>query len=238
MPAATGSQAGGQPRRRKARTAPGRPPGAPGSEAAILDAARTLFLEAGYDGVNLERIAAAAGLSRQTLYNRFGSKEALFRAMLARHWALLTEAPFMQAPREILGDKAPEAVLADLSRTILAFIEERRQVDFTRLVIAESRRLPWIAEDFYRLGKAPLMQALAACLDEMHGRGQIDCPDPVFAAHQFLGLLQEFVFWPKVMAIGAGTALLPAPERAVAETVRMFLCRYGRPAAAPPARRA
>ncbi len=235
MPAATGSSpargrsgspdsAGG---RRRSRAAPGRPPGAAGSEEAILDAARALFLQAGYDGVNLERLAAHAGLSRQTLYNRFGSKEAIFRAMLARHWARLTDAPFMRAPREAVGEKAPAAVLEDLAGIILRFIEDRRQVDFTRLVIAESHRLPWIAEEFYRLGKAPLVQALATCIDEMARRGQIDCPDTALAAHQFLGLLQEFVFWPKVMAIGAGNARLPPPERAVAESVRMFLCRYG-----------
>lgn len=231
MPAATEES----PSRRRAKPAPGRPTGAAASEEAILDAARTLFLQAGYDGVNLERIAAHAGLSRQTLYNRFGSKDAIFRAMLARHWALLTDAPFMRAPREAVGDKAPAAVLEDLSRTILRFIEERRQVAFTRLVIAESRRLPWIAEEFYRLGKAPLMRALSACLDEMVRRGQIDCPDTGLAAHQFLGLLQEFVFWPKVMATGAGASHLPPPDRAVAESVRMFLCRYerGRRVSAP-----
>ncbi|MFC3229641.1 TetR/AcrR family transcriptional regulator [Marinibaculum pumilum] len=237
MPAAKAIAAGGRKtgRQRAVRRKAGRPAGTVVPEATILDAARSLFLQAGYDGVNLERIAAAAGLSRQTLYNRFGSKEALFRAMLARHWALLTDTPLVQSPRDIVGDRPPDAVLADLSRTILEFIDERRQVDFTRLVIAESRHLPWIAEEFYRLGKAPLMQALAACLDEMHRRRQIDCPDPGFAAHQFLGLLQEFVFWPKVMAIGAGTARLPGPERAVAESVRMFLCRYGHAAACPPA---
>ena len=99
MPAATGSQAGGQPRRRKARTAPGRPPGAPVSEAAILDAARTLFLEAGYDGVNLERIAAAAGLSRQTLYNRFGSKEKKLKATLKFSAAFKTKVSWCQRRR-------------------------------------------------------------------------------------------------------------------------------------------
>ena len=41
------------------------------SEDAILAAARTLFLDAGYDGVNLDRVAEAAGVSRQTVYNRF-----------------------------------------------------------------------------------------------------------------------------------------------------------------------
>ncbi|MFD0455557.1 TetR/AcrR family transcriptional regulator [Streptomyces violaceoruber] len=57
------------------------------SEQKILAAAKELFLADRYDGVNLERIAARAGVSRQTVYNRFGSKETVFREMVRHHWS-------------------------------------------------------------------------------------------------------------------------------------------------------
>jgi len=50
----------------------------------ILDAANALMLERGYQGVGLTAVAAAAHVSRQTVYDRFGSKAGLLRAMTAR----------------------------------------------------------------------------------------------------------------------------------------------------------
>ena len=50
----------------------------------ILDAANALFLEQGYHSVGMATVAAAAGVSRQTLYVQFGSKAGLLRAMVAR----------------------------------------------------------------------------------------------------------------------------------------------------------
>lgn len=50
----------------------------------IIDAANQLLLKSGYHSVGLETVAAAAGVSRQTVYDRFGSKAGLLRAMIAR----------------------------------------------------------------------------------------------------------------------------------------------------------
>jgi AcrR family transcriptional regulator len=50
----------------------------------ILDAGNKLLLEGGYHGVGLERVARAAGVTRQTVYDQFGSKSGLLGAMIAR----------------------------------------------------------------------------------------------------------------------------------------------------------
>jgi len=47
----------------------------------ILDSAEKLFLEAWYDEVTLEQVAALAEVSKQTVLRRFGSKEGLFAAV-------------------------------------------------------------------------------------------------------------------------------------------------------------
>src|SRR5262245_59825259 len=48
---------------------------------AILDAARRVFQREGYSA-SMDLVAAEAGLSKQTVYNHFGSKEGLFRAIV------------------------------------------------------------------------------------------------------------------------------------------------------------
>lgn len=49
----------------------------------LLEAARRLFVEHGYNGVGLEMVAKDVGVTRQTVYNQFGSKSGLLRALVA-----------------------------------------------------------------------------------------------------------------------------------------------------------
>jgi AcrR family transcriptional regulator len=51
----------------------------------IEEAASALFAEHGYAGTRLEDIAAAAGVTKQLLYQHFPSKKALHLALLAKH---------------------------------------------------------------------------------------------------------------------------------------------------------
>src|SRR5690606_2086124 len=57
------------------------PPGRPKDlekRAAILDAAKTLFPERGYEGTSMDAIAQAAGVSKLTVYSHFQDKDTLF----------------------------------------------------------------------------------------------------------------------------------------------------------------
>jgi AcrR family transcriptional regulator len=62
------------------------------SRRAILDAAEEIFASEGYDAASLARIGEAAGVSRGTPSYFFGSKEALYRAVLERMYADRTAA--------------------------------------------------------------------------------------------------------------------------------------------------
>jgi TetR/AcrR family transcriptional regulator of autoinduction and epiphytic fitness len=208
-------------------SAPGvrRPRKKPSADA-ILVSAKRLFLAEGYDGVNLERIAEAAGVSRQTVYNQFGSKEAVFRSMIEFHWASINRGEIFFHPHKTVPEH-PKFILKRFADAIFRFVSDTDQIAFTRLVISESRRLPWIGQEFYRLGKQPLLRAFVDCIRKMVDDNQLSCPNPELAAHQFLGLIQEFVIWPKVMAIGPAVLEMPADKVVVDEAIQMFLGRYG-----------
>ncbi|NLB59089.1 MAG: helix-turn-helix transcriptional regulator, partial [Gammaproteobacteria bacterium] len=68
-----------QPSKKDARPAasPGRPKDL-AKRAAILDAAERMFLQHGFEGVSMDQIATAAGVSKLTVYSHFGDKDALF----------------------------------------------------------------------------------------------------------------------------------------------------------------
>ena len=64
------------------RSGPGRPRN-PATDQAILLAALELFIQSGSEGVNVEQIAARAGVARTTVYRRWSSKEALLAQAIA-----------------------------------------------------------------------------------------------------------------------------------------------------------
>jgi AcrR family transcriptional regulator len=77
----TGSTAA---RRASAKGGPGRPTAAriEAINQALLVAARTEFHRSGYEGARVDTIAAMAGISKATLYDRYPTKEALLRAVV------------------------------------------------------------------------------------------------------------------------------------------------------------
>ena len=78
----------GKPARRPRED--GRGPGRPSAEVSarrneeLLDHALDLFLENGFEATTIEAISGAIGMSRRTIYARYGDKDTLFRAALQR----------------------------------------------------------------------------------------------------------------------------------------------------------
>src|SRR3546814_19885965 len=71
--------------------------------AAILTAAVDVFLRGGYEAAGMDAIAPEAGVAKQTIYNHFGSKDGLFRAIVSGLTdELLSFLPQRGAPREVL----------------------------------------------------------------------------------------------------------------------------------------
>ena len=63
---------------------PGRPKD-PGKRAAILDAAKRMFVSHGFERVSMDQIAAEAGVSKLTVYSHFGDKDRLFAEAVRAH---------------------------------------------------------------------------------------------------------------------------------------------------------
>lgn len=107
----------------------------------ILQAAYDLFIRHGYHGTSMRQIAARAGLALGSIYNHFGSKEALFReVVLAYH-------PYHEI-LPILAN-AQHTNIADLFRHAFRLIDETLSVRpelinllFVEMVELQSRHVP------------------------------------------------------------------------------------------------
>jgi TetR/AcrR family transcriptional regulator of autoinduction and epiphytic fitness len=197
-----------------------------GSREAVVDAATKLFLQRGFGAVSMDELAEAAGVARRTLYNQFASKGEIFREMLHRVSRQLEHAlpPGIETSGEI------EQVLRLIAQAILELHRHPEYVGFLRMVLADHRQFPWIAKAFAAV-MDPQTERMMRFLAQQTAMGVLDCRNPVLAAHQFMGMLNEFTLWPWMM----GRKSLPVPTgEVIDETVRMFLTRYRRQ---PPAKR-
>ena len=155
---------------------------------AITKAATEMFVRHGYDATSMDLIAAAARVSRQTIYNQFENKEKLFRAIIS---SLTEEAvlPLAEPGRKGLSVRS---TLLRLARSILATSLRPSTLAVHRLVIAESARFKELGPAIYTSGAAHAVGQLAGFLREQTGLGRLDVHNPSMAAEQFFGMVEGF----------------------------------------------
>ncbi|WP_311134715.1 TetR/AcrR family transcriptional regulator [Synechococcus sp. CS-1328] len=141
---------------------------------AILEGARGEFLRHGYAAASMDRIAAAAAVSKATVYSHFSDKEALFRALTERMVGDRLTGLFGASPQQALPAE-PTAALRELANRCLASRHTHPDfLSFLRLVIGESERFPELAKTFVsqleRTGVGQVVQLFAASQPDLRAR--------------------------------------------------------------------
>jgi hypothetical protein len=113
-------------------------------------------------------------------------------------------------------------VLRLVARVILELNMHPEYLGFLRRVVADFRQFPWIAEAFADV-MDPQTDRLARYLAHLTTVGILESRNPLLAAHQFMGILNEFSLWPWVMR---RPHLAVPTEEVIEETIRMFLQHY------------
>lgn len=191
----------------------------------ILAAAGRMFIQHGFEGCSMDLIAKAAGVARQTLYNRFPEgKEALFGAVAERMWQAF---PVMDIASDEAALADPIAGLRTIGRGVASFWAPPMAVAFLRMVIAEGPRFPELTRRFFEVGKTPAVTAVREYIAELGRRGVLQVEDAGLASQQFLGMIDETVLWvrvmgdPKVLTLEQTNEIV---EQAVAIFLRFYRC--------------
>ncbi|SFP04839.1 DNA-binding transcriptional regulator, AcrR family [Amycolatopsis arida] len=204
--------------------------------AAILAAARTVFLRKGYDGTSMDEVAALAAVSKQTVYKHFADKERLFTAIVTGDISA-TEALTADMVAALGGSDDVPADLRRFARRHIVEVTQPHLIRLRRIIIAEAERFPELARTWYASGPERAHALLAEQLDALARRGLLRVADPLLAA-QHLNWLILSIPLNRAMFLGADTALPPGErDRCADEAVRVFLAAYGPAAADDPASR-
>ncbi|MFI6033283.1 TetR/AcrR family transcriptional regulator [Streptomyces sp. NPDC051315] len=203
------------------------PPSGPRAELkrqAIVRAARELFLREGF-GVGMDAIAAEAGVSKVTVYNHFGSKEALFTAVITGALDEPLAGDASAALEHLAEAEDLREALLEAARSWVRSVRTNDDVVALRnLVAAEAHRFPELGRAWRHHGPEGHHPAVAAALRTLTDQGRLVIPDLETAIIQLYALL---VFPHMVFGSYATHIDDDLTDRLITSGVDMFLGHYG-----------
>ncbi len=186
----------------------------------ILEGARKLFLDLGFDGASMGEIARAAGVSKGTLYVYFADKNQLFEAIVEEEVLDQQKVAFNLDPA-----RGVAITLREFGQAYIELLCRPGGGSAIRTVMAIAERMPEVGGRFYENVVAHTIARLAAYLDARVTAGDLKIEDSKLAASQFMMSCQASLFLPFVFQAS------PAPSAAriahvVESATRMFLAAY------------
>lgn len=178
--------------------------------AAFLKAAREVFLEFGYDAANMAEIVRRAGGSLSTLYAQFGGKKGLFEAMIDSRVVVLTE----QMHIELAAHAPLREGLRRIGEAFLIRQLDPESVDVMRLMIAQAKKFPEMAEQWSTRAPDAVRRALATYLEDRARAGEVKIANAEQAASVFFDLMRSRLQFRALLMPG-----YVASEQEVRETV-------------------
>lgn len=181
----------------------------------ILQGATRVFLQHGYAGTSMDRVAAAAGVSKQTIYSHFQDKEGLFTALIERVTTRQLQAELGAEP---LQDQ-PSVLLRHIAQGFLAKRNDQEYISLLKVVIAESARFPELAQLYTRTVIQPARQQLSAYF-ELHS--ELKVPDPEAMTQIFLGSLFAFILSQELLY---GKDTMPMENERLIDSLIWLCCQ-------------
>lgn len=182
----------------------------------ILQGAMNVFLDSGYANTSMDRVAAEAGVSKQTIYSHFQDKERLFIALIERVTIHKFQIQFGLEPLQ--GE--PPVLLRRLAEVFLNKMGDQDYISLVRVVIAESARFPELAQLYVR---TVIQRGRAILSHYFESHPELNITDSEATAHIFCGSLVAFILSQEVLH---GKHIVPMEkERLINSLISLVLSR-------------
>lgn len=195
----------------------------PAKRRQIIEGARRVFIEMGFDAASMNDITRAAGVSKGTIYVYFANKEELFEALIEEERQTIFANMYEALER---GGGVRETLTA-YGIALALKITSPTVLKAQRTVIAICERMPELGVRFYERGPKRGHDKLAVYLRRLVDAGELAIPDIDLAAYQFADLCMTGIFRQCLFGYRTETPTREEIERNVASGVSVFLAAYG-----------
>ena len=201
---------------------PGRPKD-PGKRAAILDAAKRLFMSQGFERVSMDQIATEAGVSKLTVYSHFGDKDSLFTEAVRAHCEEgMPTTLFVAEPDTPVRER-----LIAIGNAFFSMIMTPEAIAGHRILCSPQIATSSMPAAFWEAGPQRVQESFAELLERRVANGELEIGDCQRAASQFFTLLKGDAHAQLVMGCGQATRRDAAQDH-IAASVDMFLRAYAK----------
>ena len=151
--------------------------------AAILAAARALFLGQPFESVTMDAVAYAANVSKMTVYSHFHDKETLFEAVVTA-----TSDSMIGSLKTVRSDGDVRDRLLAIGQAFLGLVVGPDMCAMPHALAMTLRTNRPLAERFYAAGPRRVRNALASILAEAESIGVLRMDDACLAAEDLVSL--------------------------------------------------
>ena len=189
------------------------------NENRILGAAEKVFARAGFSGATMAAIATASGLPKANLHYYFGSKDVLYRAVLAR-----TLSDWLAPAQGITADADPRDALEQYIRAKMALSAQRP--DGSKVFANEMLHGAPVVKTILRTELRPLIVEKAAVIQGWIDAGRMAPVDPTHLFFTIWAATQTYAdFDVQVCAVLGRKALTARDHARATEHVVSLLMR-------------
>ncbi|CDX16267.1 Transcriptional regulator, TetR family [Mesorhizobium sp. ORS 3324] len=205
---------------RKGRPAAGQDPI---KRAQIIEGARRVFIDKGFEAASMNDITREAGVSKGTIYVYFANKEELFEALIEEERGTIFKNMY-----DVL-DHADDLreTLVKFGKVLVMKITSAKVIQAQRTVIGASDRIPELGARFYERGPKRGHDKFVTFLDAAIERGLLEVEDVDLAAYQFTDLCLAGLFRQCIFSYRSKAPTQAEIDHVVRSGVNVFLKAYG-----------
>ncbi|HIF9340555.1 TPA: TetR/AcrR family transcriptional regulator [Photobacterium damselae] len=186
---------------------------------AIIDAAKEEFIQHGFLAANMDRISAAAEVSKRTLYRHFESKEVLFESVLTIIQDEVNQA--IQYP--YIEGKTLKEQLTEITYKEVDILYNTYGIPLSKTIVMEFMRQPEMAHNLVKTIYSN--KAITQWFHDAMMAGKLKGTNLNLITNIYVSLFQGLLFWPQVMTLAPNAEGKELTDK-VETVVSIFLASY------------
>ncbi|WP_246710340.1 TetR/AcrR family transcriptional regulator [Martelella soudanensis] len=201
----------------------------PAKRAQILEGARQVFMNVGFDAASMNDITRAAGVSKGTIYVYFENKGELFQTIILE----AKQRIFEDLRQTLAEDDAVENVLTRFGERLATGMTCEETIRAMRIAIGVAERFPELVRTFFGDHPDNLIDTLTEFVVARSEAGELAAAEPRVAAQQLLDLCTGHLWKMRLFGLMDGPPPRADIERMAERGVRTFMKSYGPQAVGP-----
>ena len=195
----------------------------PAKRAQILEGARQVFMNVGFDAASMNDITRAAGVSKGTIYVYFENKNELFQTIILE----AKQRIFEDLRQTLRAEDDVETILRRFATAFTVGMTCEETIRAMRIAIGVAERFPELVRTFFGNHPDNLIDTLTAFIAARSGAGELAADEPRVAAQQLIDLCTGYLWKGRLFGLLGEPPPQSDIDRMVGNAVSIFMKSYG-----------